>query len=179
MSLPDSSCGQFQEGLESKTSYILSIKIVKNVVDKFVGSCKSQTDECIFELDWIYDSTWVTIKDVKCTFDLSHFLDWDSFSDIVLCCPLFLDLFVVLSFFGLWLVSIGNSWGTSTSSSAHLTNNNKDLSRTTVLIQLNYSHILSKFNKEHIMTIYLLHIWLQSIFKLSFYYFFLRFKEFI
>ena len=110
MSLPDSSCGQFQEGLESKTSYILSIKIVKNIVDKFVGSCKSQTDECIFELDWIYDSTWVTIKDVKCTFDLSHFLDWDSFSDIVLCCPLFLDLFVVLSFFGLWLVSIGNSW---------------------------------------------------------------------
>ena len=57
MSLAQFSSGKFQKGLEGESSNFFSVEIVEDVVDEFVGGCKSKTDEGVLELDGVNDST--------------------------------------------------------------------------------------------------------------------------
>ena len=57
VSLAQFSSGKFQKGLEGESSNFFSVEIVEDVVDEFVGSCKSKTDEGVLELDGVNDST--------------------------------------------------------------------------------------------------------------------------
>ena len=46
--LSNSSGCQLQKCSKSESTHIFSIEIVEDVVDKLIGSCKSETDKCIF-----------------------------------------------------------------------------------------------------------------------------------
>lgn len=69
-----SSC-EFDEGFKGETSDSFGIEIGEDVVDEFIGGCESKTDECVFEFDWVYDSTSVAVKYVESIFNLFYFLD--------------------------------------------------------------------------------------------------------
>ena len=77
MSFAQFSSGKFQKGLEGESSNFFSVKIVEDVVDEFIGGCKSKTDEGILEFDGVNDPTRVAVEDVKGTFDLPHLVDRD------------------------------------------------------------------------------------------------------
>jgi len=87
MSFSQSVGCQTQKCPEVKSIRELRIESLQDISHKLIMSCESKADECISELDRVYYSTSVAIKDVECIFNLSDLVVCDFVWYVVLRLP--------------------------------------------------------------------------------------------